>query len=255
MPQFVVQYALQVFSGFSGVRVMKVRFLVLLVLSIAAGASLAAYPQVTLEITGGVEGDIVLELYTDKAPITVANFIAYVQSGFYDDLIFHRVIENFMIQGGGFDPNMVEKETGPPIINESPNALSNLRGTVAMARTSDPHSATSQFFINHYDNSFLNYGAIAYDGNNEPYIKVGYCVFGRVVSGMDIVDAIATVSTTDTVPDFDIIIHSTRVTVVAPVCAEKLPGDINGDCTIDLADFLAMAQNWLTCNSITPTCD
>lgn len=234
---------------------MKVRFLVFLVLSVAAGVSLAAYPQVTLEITGGVEGDIVLELYTDKAPITVANFIDYVQSGFYDGLIFHRVIEDFMIQGGGFDTNMVEKETGPAIINESFNGLTNLRGTVAMARTPDPHSATSQFFINHSGNSFLNYGAIAYDVNDEPYIKVGYCVFARVASGMDIVDAIAAVPTTDDVPDADIIIRYATLNQDIPVCLEKLPGDINGDCNIDLADFVAMAQNWLTCNSITPTCD
>ncbi len=237
---------------------MKVRFLMFLVLSVAAGVSLAAWPEVTLEITGGVAGDIVLELYTDKAPITVANFIDYVQSGFYDDLIFHRVVNGFVIQGGGFGTNMVEKVPGPPIINESSNALSNLRSTVAMARTSDPHSATSQFFINLVDNIYptvnnLDYGSLAYAGG-EPYVKVGYCVFGRVVSGMDIVDAIALVTTTDGVPDIDIIIHSARVTFVAPVCAEKLPGDINGDCKIDLADYLEMAQNWVMCNSITPTC-
>ncbi len=234
---------------------MKVRFLVFLVLSVAAGASLAAWPQVTLEIIGGVEGDIVLELYTDQAPITVANFIDYVQSGFYDGLIFHRVINDFMIQGGGFDPDLVEKEPGPPIINESFNGLSNLTGTIAMARTTYANTATAQFFINVDDNTFLDHDSIIYNYyTGSPHAQIGYCVFGRVVSGMGIVDSIKAVSATDDVPDVDIIIHSARVTVVAPVCPEKLPGDINGDCNIDLADFLAMAQSWLTCNSITPTC-
>ena len=250
-------------SAFCEVRVMKVTFFAFMVLSVMAGIAWPGHPQVTLEITGGVEGDIVLELYANKAPITVANFIDYVQSGFYDGLIFHRVMEDFMIQGGGFDTSGFKKVTEPAIISESFNGLSNLRGTVAMARTSDPHSATSQFYINHIDNipSFdptvtdLDYGAIARDGNNNPYFKVGYCVFGRVVSGLDLVDMIAIVPVTDDKPDTDIIIERATLTQDVPVCLEKLPGDINGDCNIDLVDFVTMAQNWLTCNSLTPTCD
>jgi cyclophilin family peptidyl-prolyl cis-trans isomerase len=216
---------------------------------------LAVNPQVTLQISGGVSGNIVLELYPDKAPVTTANFINYVNSGFYNGLIFHRVIKDFMIQGGGFDPNLVAKNTNAPIINESSNGLSNLRGTVAMARTYAPDSATSQFFINHADNTFLNYGSIAYS-SSEPYRKVGYCVFGKVISGMNVVDTIAAVTTAtensnEDVPVNDIIIKKATVTLNAPVCAQKLVGDIDGDCNIDLADFAIMSENWLLCNSIT----
>ena len=130
-------------------------------------------------------GTIKIELFADKAPITVKNFLAYVDDKHYDGTIYHRVIKDFMIQGGGFDAEMTQKKTKPPIINESANALMNTRGTLAMARTGDPDSATSQFFINTVDNAFLNKS-----GNN-----AGYCVFARVVEGMDVVDKIRAVAT------------------------------------------------------------
>jgi len=161
------------------------RFLVLLVLVAAVAApAVAANPRVTIETT---KGTIVIELEQAKAPITVGNFLEYVKSGFYDGTIFHRVIPNFMIQGGGFTAQMEQKPTRPPIVNESANGLLNKRGTLAMARTSDPSSATAQFFINLVNNSFLD-KASAQDG-------VGYCVFGKVVDGMKVVDAIAAVQT------------------------------------------------------------
>ncbi len=132
-------------------------------------------------------GDIVLQLETDKTPKTTANFLQYVRDGHYDGTIFHRVIENFMVQGGGFMPDMSQKPTRAPIALESRTGLSNLRGTVAMARTSDPNSASAQFFINTVDNAFLDQPN-ARDGN-------GYAVFGRVVEGMDVVDKIRVVPT------------------------------------------------------------
>ena len=127
-------------------------------------------------------GDIVIELDAAKAPKSVANFLEYVKAGHYNGTIFHRVIENFMIQGGGMTTDMKEKETRPPIPLESRNGLTNQRGTIAMARTSDPNSATAQFFINVKDNDFLNQTQ-AKDGN-------GYAVFGKVIKGMDVVDKI-----------------------------------------------------------------
>ncbi len=130
-------------------------------------------------------GDIVLELYPQKAPITVANFKSYVEEGFYSNTIFHRVISGFMIQGGGIDVSGEEKETHSSIKLESNNGLLNKRGTIAMARTNVPDSATSQFFINVADNDFLNYG----------YRDEGYAVFGKVIEGMDVVDEIAKVKT------------------------------------------------------------
>lgn len=142
-------------------------------------------PEVLLETTSG---DILLELYPDKAPETVANFLKYVDDGFYDNTIFHRVIPNFMIQGGGMDAKMKEKQTREPVKNEADNGLKNERGSIAMARTSDPHSATAQFFINHADNEFLNHTAPTRDG-------WGYAVFGKVIDGMDVVDKIAKVKT------------------------------------------------------------
>jgi len=132
-------------------------------------------------------GDIVVELNEEAAPVTVKNFLTYVEEGFYNEVIFHRVIPNFMIQGGGFTAQMVQKQTHSPIINEAGNSLKNDRGTIAMARTNNPNSATSQFFINHKNNDFLNYIE-----NQNP----GYAVFGRVIEGMDVVDAIAAVKTT-----------------------------------------------------------
>ncbi|MCR5561835.1 MAG: peptidyl-prolyl cis-trans isomerase [Desulfovibrio sp.] len=140
-----------------------------------------ANPVVLLETTSG---DILIELYEDKAPKTVANFLKYVDDGFYANTIFHRVIKNFMIQGGGLGARMDEKPTREPIQNEADNGLKNERGTIAMARTQDPHSASAQFFINLVDNDFLNH--------TEPSVSGwGYCVFGKVTDGMDVVDKIA----------------------------------------------------------------
>ena len=131
------------------------------------------------------EGDITLRLFPDKAPVTVENFLRYVDAGFYDGTIFHRVIQDFMIQGGGFLPDMTEKANGDPIVNESKNRLHNNRGTIAMARTNDPDSATSQFFINQRNNLRLDWAP----GRD------GYTVFGEVVTGMNVVDFIATAPT------------------------------------------------------------
>jgi peptidyl-prolyl cis-trans isomerase A (cyclophilin A) len=152
-------------------------------LALAAGEP-GSHPKVRFETS---KGTIVIELDAAKAPETVANFVAYVKSGFYDGTIFHRVIPNFMIQGGGFTAEMQQKSTRAPITNEAANGLANKRGTIAMARTADPNSATAQFFINLVDNAFLD-KANARDG-------AGYCVFGHVTKGMDVVDAIAAVPT------------------------------------------------------------
>ncbi|MFZ5510521.1 MAG: peptidylprolyl isomerase [Pseudomonadota bacterium] len=154
-------------------------------------------------------GTITLELYADKAPETVKNFLGYVESGFYNGTIFHRVIDGFMIQGGGFERGMKQKATGEPIKNEADNGLANDRGTIAMARTQAPHSATAQFFINVKDNSFLNFSAPTPQG-------WGYCVFGKVVEGMDVVDKIKAVPTGSRgfhqdVPKDDVIIEKAEV--------------------------------------------
>jgi cyclophilin family peptidyl-prolyl cis-trans isomerase len=143
-------------------------------------------------------GDITVELFADKAPVTVANFVDYARSGFYDGTIFHRVISHFMIQGGGFTPDMHKKETGDPIANEAANGLSNERGTIAMARTNQPHSATAQFFINVQDNPNLDH-----TGENSSRAW-GYAVFGRVTGGMDVVDNIRLVETTTRPPYSDV---------------------------------------------------
>lgn len=133
-------------------------------------------------------GDIVIELDTGKAPVTAENFLQYVRDGFYDNTIFHRVIRGFMVQGGGFEPGMKQKSTRAQIENEAANGLKNDAYTVAMARTSDPHSATAQFFFNLVNNNFLNFRAASADG-------YGYCVFGKVVEGRDVVDKIKAVAT------------------------------------------------------------
>ena len=148
-------------------------------------AGTPASPRVALETS---KGRIVLELDAARAPKTVENFLAYVRAGHYDGTIFHRVIDGFMVQGGGFTAEMQQKPTRPPVPNEADNGLKNLRGTVAMARTNDPHSASAQFFVNHVDNSFLDHTAKDLRG-------WGYAVFGKVVEGMEVVDAIAKVAT------------------------------------------------------------
>lgn len=163
-----------------------------------------AKPRVILETT---KGSITLELDSEAAPKTVENFLSYVDDGFYDGTIFHRVIANFMIQGGGMLPDLSSKpDSKAPIENEAKTGLSNKRGAIAMARTADPHSATSQFFINVVDNDFLNHPG--QDG-------WGYCAFGEVVDGMDVVDAIRNVKTTskppyDDVPVEDVVITSAK---------------------------------------------
>lgn len=242
---------------------MKYYVCIMLFLSVLVGGTLAVNPQVTLQITGGQSGTIVLELYKDKAPVTVANFLNYVQSGFYDGLIFHRVIEGFMVQGGGFDTDLNYKTPSSAILNESTNGLSNTRGTISMARGNAPHSASSQFFINHADNQFLDFGSIGYDAINYlQYYRIGYCVFGKVISGMDVVDNIAVMETDSVVnpdgimmehvPEVDVIIRSASITRASPVCAEPLEGDINGDCVVNLKDLYLLAKNWMTSNQLTP---
>ena len=158
---------------------------VLTALTLALACSLAAAAEKVRLATSA--GDSVLELDRDKAPKTVDNFVQYVKAGHYNGTVFHRVIDNFMIQGGGMTPDMKEKPTRAPIPLESRNGLTNLRGTVAMARTNDPNSATAQFFINLKDNAFLD-AANSRDGN-------GYAVFAKVVSGLDVVDKIRAVPT------------------------------------------------------------
>lgn len=155
-------------------------------------------------------GVITLELFADKAPETVANFEQYVRDGHYDNTIFHRVISNFMVQGGGFEPGMKQKEARAPIKNEANNGVANALGTVAMARTMEPHSASAQFFINVADNDFLNHSAPTVQG-------WGYTVFGKVVEGMDVVNKIKAVPTTmraghQDVPADDVIIERAELT-------------------------------------------
>ena len=154
-------------------------------------------------------GVITLKLDAEKAPKTVANFVAYVEAGHYNNTVFHRVIKNFMIQGGGMEPGMNQKPCKTPVENEAANGLKNKRGTVAMARTNDPHSATAQFFINTVDNDFLDFKAPSGQG-------WGYCVFGEVVEGLDVVDKIRAVKTGNKgghqdVPAEDVIIEKAEV--------------------------------------------
>ena len=177
-------------------------------LSAVSPAALAAKgdPHVLLTTSAG---NIELELNSQKAPVSVKNFLDYVNSGFYNNTTFHRVIPGFMVQGGGFNEQMQQKQPNPPIKNEADNGLKNARYTVAMARTSDPHSATAQFFINVADNGFLNHTAPSMQG-------WGYAVFGKVVAGQDVVDKIAKVRTGrvgwyDDVPTEDVVIEKAEV--------------------------------------------
>ena len=185
---------------------MKVRTLLTALAALfGAAAAEAANPVVVLETS---KGDIKIELFEDKAPVTVKNFLQYVEDKHYDNTVFHRVISDFMIQGGGFEPGMKEKKTRDPIKNESSNGLSNLKGTLAMARTSEPNSASAQWYVNLKDNTFLD-KAKARDG-------VGYCVFGRVIDGMDVVEKIKAVDTDtvkghENVPTKDVVIKSVKV--------------------------------------------
>jgi peptidyl-prolyl cis-trans isomerase A (cyclophilin A) len=186
----------------------KLRFFLLAALlstSLAISTPLlAANPLVTVETN---RGDIVVELYPEKAPKTVANFMQYVDSGYYKETIFHRVINRFMIQGGGFNADMTEKPGLAPIVNEAANGLKNEPGTLAMARTSDPDSATSQFFINLENNVPLNYQG------NDPEL-IGYCVFGRVLKGMDVVRDIGASPTMNVGPYYDVPKSTVRILAI-----------------------------------------
>jgi len=176
-------------------------------LAFAFGSAAAAADKNPVVVVNTSLGNFKVELYPDKAPITVKNFLSYVDTKFYDGTVFHRVIPTFMIQGGGFEPGMKEKSTGEPIKNESANGLSNARGTLAMARTPEPDSATAQFYINVKDNASLDRAKAA--------DRVGYCVFGKVIDGMDVVDKIKDVETGvrgrhRDVPVKDVVINSIR---------------------------------------------
>lgn len=163
----------------------SIQLIVLIATLLVSVTTYAGNPQVILKTNFG---NITLELYPDKAPKTVQNFLQYAEDGFYKNTIFHRVIQNFMIQGGGFDTAMEQKTTRSPIENEAANGLKNQVGTIAMARTSDPHSATAQFFINVADNTSLNYTAPSQRG-------FGYTVFGKVTDGIEVVNKIAAIRT------------------------------------------------------------
>ncbi len=163
---------------------------------------------IKIKLSTGI-GDVVIQLDADKAPETSKNFVAYTKDGFYDGTVFHRVIPGFMAQGGGFSTDFTQKTTKDPIKNEADNGLKNTLGTVAMARTNDPHSATSQFFINLKDNSFLDYKSSTPQG-------WGYTVFGKVIEGMDVVEKMATIPTGSKnghqdVPQTDIVIESAQL--------------------------------------------
>jgi peptidyl-prolyl cis-trans isomerase B (cyclophilin B) len=184
--------------------VQRILFLTVAGILFAALPGQAANPVVVMKTSMGT---VKIELFEDKAPATVKNFLGYVDDKFFDGTTFHRVIPTFMVQGGGFEPGMKQKKTKEPIKNESGNGVKNEKGTIAMARTSDPDSATSQFFINVKDNDFLN--------KEKAGDRVGYCVFGKVIEGMDVVDKIKAVKTTTKgvhgdVPEKDVIIESVR---------------------------------------------
>ena len=183
----------------------KVLILCFVVFSVVAGTARAANPVVAVETN---HGTFKIELFEDKAPGTVKNFLKYAEDKHYDGTVFHRVISDFMIQGGGFEPGMKEKKSREAIKNESSNGLSNLKGTIAMARTGEPDSATAQWYVNVKDNTFLD-KAKARDG-------VGYCVFGRVTEGLDVIDKIKAVDTGtakgfENVPTTDVVIKSVKV--------------------------------------------
>jgi cyclophilin family peptidyl-prolyl cis-trans isomerase len=180
-----------------------------------SAAAYAANPQVEIKTNFG---NIVLELYPDKAPKTVENFLNYVRDGYYTGTVFHRVIPGFMIQGGGFDRTLKQKPARQPIENEAANGLRNEIGTIAMARTSDPHSASAQFFINVGDNAFLNHTARTPQG-------YGYTVFGKVVKGMEVVNRIATVPTGSAgpfpsdVPKATVVIEEAKIITAEPAAS------------------------------------
>ena len=180
----------------------------LLLAGLLLGASMSAFAAPSVEFQTN-QGNFTVELYPEKAPKTVANFLQYVKDGFYENTIFHRVINHFMIQGGGFERDLSEKNTRAPISNEAVNGLLNQTGTIAMARTADPDSATAQFFVNLFDNQFLDYVGPDPD-------QIGYCVFGKVTSGMDVIQKLGltqtnTVGRYSDVPIKPIIIKSAKL--------------------------------------------
>jgi cyclophilin family peptidyl-prolyl cis-trans isomerase len=178
-----------------------VLFVFLYALSANIHAAPALNPSVEFETS---QGNFTVELYPEKAPKTVANFLQYVKDGFYENTIFHRVISRFMVQGGGFERDLSEKNTREPIVNESNNGLLNEPGTIAMARTMDPDSATAQFFVNLADNQFLNYTS------PDPE-QIGYCVFGKVTSGFEVVQKIGLTPTTNMGRNSDVPIKSITI--------------------------------------------
>ena len=185
---------------------MKFKNLLLCGLLLSTSISAFAAPSVEFQTN---QGNFTVELYPEKAPKTVANFLQYVKDGFYENTIFHRVINHFMIQGGGFERDLSEKNTRAPISNEAVNGLLNQTGTIAMARTADPDSATAQFFVNLFDNQFLDYVGPDPD-------QIGYCVFGKVTSGMDVIQKLGltqtnTVGRYSDVPIKPIIIKSAKL--------------------------------------------
>ncbi len=221
--------------------VMKQRFLLVPVLALTlltAGATMSATTPKVLLCTNF--GDIGLELYPDQAPVTVENFLWYVEHEYYTGTLFHRVIEGFVIQGGGYfvyDSTIYAIPTNDPIVNESTNGLQNLRGTIAMARSTEADSATSQFYINHVDNPSLD-RENASDG-------IGYCVFGRVISGMDVVDAIAATDVVNIGSGFTHFPYPTIVYTVEAITAPAgywLKADLDNNGQVNMVDFALFAE-------------
>ena len=190
-------------------------------LTALSGNLQAATSEITLVEFQTSQGNFTVELYPEKAPKTVANFVQYVKDGFYDNTIFHRVISRFMIQGGGFERDLSEKNTRAPIVNESNNGLLNELGTIAMARTADPDSATAQFFVNLGDNQFLNY-----TGPNPE--SVGYCVFGKVTSGLEIVQKIGLSATGNMGRHSDVPVKPITIKSAKLISAEPKP-EVNSE--------------------------
>jgi cyclophilin family peptidyl-prolyl cis-trans isomerase len=199
-------------------------------------------------------GDIVIELFDANAPVTVANFLMYVKSGFYDGLIFHRVIDGFVIQGGGYDANLNKPDPCDPIINESNNRLSNLRGTVAMARATGANTATSQFYINVADNNNLDWKDPNDRVDPNDANDVGYCVFGQVISDMNVVDRIAHLPTEDnvTVPDGNTLDDVPRPPGPVIIYNAKILGDLDNDSDVDFKDYSIFANQWLDSGNSDP---